>query len=452
MLNKKAISSVMAVSLFMVVTVVAVISFQNWNVENLSKNYASVEQESNQISKTKIESIVGNTLYFYNSNTENITINEIKIGNKTCIITQMNITNGLENINLGSCVNNLTDSINEVVVVTNDNIYTKKVYFKDVLDINYEDISYIWNIGNWGSCSESCGDGIQNRIVNCIEEDTMNIANDNLCAITSSKPNETQSCNLGICCIVNVTQDTYACSEGSSYWYDDCGDKGELKQQCYCGCSGGSCIGLTWEPEYVGYGCGDCPFGTFSWTYGSYSGYGCKGFGDEDYSDGSANACYSTGLGVTTYFYWIGNSETQSWGAWSSKPTWYDDCTVQNATSACYNGDRYWYNNFGELQGMRQKCYYGCQDDSCALTYNFTHIGYGCGDCPSGTYYWTYGSYQGYGCRGFGDEDHSDGSSDACSEYGLPSTWRDEYWVGNITSQTFNYYGNKPWWWDNATG
>ena len=46
----------------------------------------------------------------------------------------------------------------------------------------------------------------------------------------------------GTCEVTNV-EDSFACSDGDVYWYDNCGNKTDLKDDCSFGCSDGICLG-----------------------------------------------------------------------------------------------------------------------------------------------------------------------------------------------------------------
>eukprot|EP00958_Prasinococcus_capsulatus_P023825 scaffold3619_cov328-Prasinococcus_capsulatus_cf.AAC.12 len=65
--------------------------------------------------------------------------------------------------------------------------------------------TYSWNKGSWGTCSESCGGGMQSRTVECVSPVGTGVA-DSECA--EAKPASSQSCNTQACL-------TYEWDEGS---------------------------------------------------------------------------------------------------------------------------------------------------------------------------------------------------------------------------------------------
>ena len=132
MLNKKTISPVVATALLLVVAVVAVTGFQVFFNTYSSGLFSKAEtQSSSQVGNTQIEDLIGNSLYFRNSNTENITINQIKIDEFDCNISQ-NISTGITELDVSSCVSNLTISTPEVVVYTTKGIYSEKYFINNL--------------------------------------------------------------------------------------------------------------------------------------------------------------------------------------------------------------------------------------------------------------------------------------------------------------------------------
>ena len=78
--SKRAISPVVATALLIVVGVVAVVGFQTFFTSYSSGLFTKVDTQSDaSVGGTQIDNLIGNSLYFKNSNTENITINSIKI-------------------------------------------------------------------------------------------------------------------------------------------------------------------------------------------------------------------------------------------------------------------------------------------------------------------------------------------------------------------------------------
>ena len=131
--KKKAISPVIATALLIVVAVVAVVSFQTWFGTFSSKIFSDTEtQSSNSVGNTQIDQLIGNSLYFNNANTENITLNSIKINGVDCNITTSNLTSGINELNVTSCLGDINNSNPEIVVYTNNKIYSKKIYLSNL--------------------------------------------------------------------------------------------------------------------------------------------------------------------------------------------------------------------------------------------------------------------------------------------------------------------------------
>jgi flagellin-like protein len=121
--SKKAISPVVATALLLVVAVVSVVGFQGWFSEFSSSMFVDVETQSSGQSSVSVEAIVGDKLYINSKN--NLSISSIKINNNDCNINTS--INGLENLNISSCMENVSGSAN-IIVVTNSGIYESYIY------------------------------------------------------------------------------------------------------------------------------------------------------------------------------------------------------------------------------------------------------------------------------------------------------------------------------------
>jgi len=146
--NKKAVTAVVATALIIVVAVVSVIGFQSWFGAFSSKTFVNVEQNSKQAdSNSQIETLVGDELYFKNNLEDNLSIKQIKVNGKICNIPITNLSLGVESISLQNCTENLTTNVADIVIITNNKIFNKKVFLKDVEIDNTEVMSCI-NITN----------------------------------------------------------------------------------------------------------------------------------------------------------------------------------------------------------------------------------------------------------------------------------------------------------------
>jgi hypothetical protein len=129
MIVKKAISPVVATALLLVVAVVSVSSFQGWFDSFQSGVNADVERKSDISSmRTGVDVLVGSIVYFYNGESNNLTINELKVGNNTCNISNSVMEPGINEIDLSSCLLGIpAGSAKDVVVVTDKGVLMKTV-------------------------------------------------------------------------------------------------------------------------------------------------------------------------------------------------------------------------------------------------------------------------------------------------------------------------------------
>lgn len=126
--NHKAISPVVATSLIIVVAVVSTVGFQTWFSTFSSGIFTDVESQTSESSlsaKSGVQQLIDNKLYFFNDKTDNVTLNEIELNSQKCILSE-NLTPGMNVIDISSCT--IPSGSLEVVIATNDKIYSKYVY------------------------------------------------------------------------------------------------------------------------------------------------------------------------------------------------------------------------------------------------------------------------------------------------------------------------------------
>ncbi len=129
--SKRAISPVVATALLIVVAVVSVVGFQTWFGTFSSGVFSNTETQSDsRVGNTQIDSIIGSSAYFNNAGTENITVTQVKVDGVDCNITT-NATRGISEFDISSCLANVTTQTPEVVIYTNDGIYSEKFYLKE---------------------------------------------------------------------------------------------------------------------------------------------------------------------------------------------------------------------------------------------------------------------------------------------------------------------------------
>ncbi len=86
MFYKKGLSPVIAITLFLIITVISIISFQNWFNNYSSSTFVNVENKGGSIGTINIDSILGEDLYVYADEDESIEVLKItdSNGNDKC--------------------------------------------------------------------------------------------------------------------------------------------------------------------------------------------------------------------------------------------------------------------------------------------------------------------------------------------------------------------------------
>lgn len=168
MLNKKGIGAIVASALILVVTVLAIVVFQNWFSTYSSDVFVNVELGSSELSSEKIEGLLDNTLYF--SSNGNTNISEVKVGGYSCGVSSSNLQEGLNEISLSNCTQYLTTGENSVVVITSSSVIEKKIIIDKssfvplpVIEITFNSTNVVygelfnvsWTTINSTSCSAS---------------------------------------------------------------------------------------------------------------------------------------------------------------------------------------------------------------------------------------------------------------------------------------------------------
>ena len=128
---KRAIGSVVAMSLILVIGVGAVVSYQVWFNEFTSGLFVKVEEQTDlRSTDTRIEVISSGRLYFINGY-DSLGINEIKIGPNTCSNSSATYSQGIQEIDVSSCVSNLTiNSKYQVNVISTRGIFSKELILR----------------------------------------------------------------------------------------------------------------------------------------------------------------------------------------------------------------------------------------------------------------------------------------------------------------------------------
>ncbi|MDA3856009.1 MAG: hypothetical protein PF569_07135 [Candidatus Woesearchaeota archaeon] len=130
---KKAISLVVAIALLLVVSVVAVVGFQNWYSSYSSEMFNNLEQSgSNDFGAVGVEAIIGDQLYVKNSNYDNLIVSKVIVDGEVCY-TNISLDSGISNLSLSSCLSGgVSSSTPDVVIMMEDKIVRETIYVEDV--------------------------------------------------------------------------------------------------------------------------------------------------------------------------------------------------------------------------------------------------------------------------------------------------------------------------------
>ncbi len=128
MLFKKAIGSVLAVALLVLVAVLSVLAFNSFFTSYQSNLMVSVENSVNTDFSPVIDALKGDILYLKNPN-KNLTIKEVKINDVDCNISGY-FKDSLVSLNVSSCISTGAGNSYNVLVVTPTNLY-QKILSKD---------------------------------------------------------------------------------------------------------------------------------------------------------------------------------------------------------------------------------------------------------------------------------------------------------------------------------
>ncbi len=129
MKSKLCISPIISVILILVVTTISVTSFLLWYSSYESNLNTKIESTVNQGNSLSIETIAGSVLYVKSN--ENTTIKSIKLDNNICSL-DLNLTAGINEIDISTCLNNLTRSNPSVSLVSDNQVLSKNIYIKEL--------------------------------------------------------------------------------------------------------------------------------------------------------------------------------------------------------------------------------------------------------------------------------------------------------------------------------
>jgi len=130
MKSKLCISPIISTILILVVTILSVTSFLSWYSSYESNLNTKIESTVKQGNSIIIETIAGSVLYVKSN--ENTTIKSIKLDNNICSL-DLNLTIGINEIDISTCLNNLTRSNPSVSLVSDNQVLSKNIYIKTAI-------------------------------------------------------------------------------------------------------------------------------------------------------------------------------------------------------------------------------------------------------------------------------------------------------------------------------
>ncbi|MCA9460054.1 MAG: hypothetical protein KC550_05900, partial [Nanoarchaeota archaeon] len=127
--SKKTIGPVVAVSMLIVVAVVALVGFQSWYENYQTSVLAGVEVKSKNLgNELEINSLINSQLYIINNYQDNFTISRIEANKIDCSISNVNLNLGINNLSLSACLSQLTSDTVKIVLYSNTKVLEKEFY------------------------------------------------------------------------------------------------------------------------------------------------------------------------------------------------------------------------------------------------------------------------------------------------------------------------------------
>jgi hypothetical protein len=203
MIYKKAISNIIVTLILLFITIISIIGFQNWfNSYQIGlNNYLKL---GNNAGIVDIDSVVSNKLYVkYNFN-DNLTIREVIIGNKTCSISNINLTYGINEIDLGTCLIGLSD-YEDITIITDSTISYERHKIRNNRVTSVLQLEYIFPTPNDG-LTLNPGQNITINVSSVYSLDTCQLIWNNGSEINLSMNVNGNHCSLSM---TNLSLNTY---------------------------------------------------------------------------------------------------------------------------------------------------------------------------------------------------------------------------------------------------
>ncbi len=132
-MNKKGVALLSAVILLTLISVISILSFNNWYIDYSSKLLSDDYTDAYLTSSfgLKVEAIAGNSLYIKNDN-DNLTVKDIKIDGYSCFDNETIYSSGIIEIDVSECISKLKIPNPEILVITDKGVLSSSVYFKHI--------------------------------------------------------------------------------------------------------------------------------------------------------------------------------------------------------------------------------------------------------------------------------------------------------------------------------
>ena len=154
-MNKKAISPIIATILLLVLTIVSSTLLFTWYQGTQVDLQDGLNKKINT-GQIKLLEIDTGILYIRNFGTENINIKSLEIDNVNCDISFFELTSGLNEIDIFSCVNEIETGYKKIFIKTKDEIVKDTLFIEKFIYINNPLTGFCdLNIRNLGNGSSS---------------------------------------------------------------------------------------------------------------------------------------------------------------------------------------------------------------------------------------------------------------------------------------------------------
>jgi len=130
--KKKALSSIVGISLLLFVSVLSIISLQNWFTSS-SFNFFNPFVEKESLNSIDIIYIENDILYIKNLNVNAISFSEIKINSESCGVSGVLINQSQSGFSLNNCTLNIPMGPVEVNLITENGLYSENIFIRDEL-------------------------------------------------------------------------------------------------------------------------------------------------------------------------------------------------------------------------------------------------------------------------------------------------------------------------------